>query len=153
MMKWSIKTFDELSNSELYEICKSRYEVFACEQKIYQENDFDGLDKDVYHLFLEDEGKIVAYTRIIPAGMTYDEATFGRVLVLKEYRRRGIAKELVERAIDFIINELKKETVVISAQLYVKSLYELVGFKVISDTYSEVDIPHVTMKFKKEISN
>lgn len=148
-MKWHLKTFSELTNNELYEICKSRYEVFVCEQKIYQENDFDGIDKEVYHLFLEDEGKIVAYTRIIPAGIAYKEATFGRVLVLKEYRRKGIAKELAQKAIDYIIDELKEEEIVLSAQLYVKSLYESVGFKAISDVYSEVDIPHIKMKYKK----
>lgn len=148
-MKWQLKAFNELTNNELYEICKSRYEVFVCEQKIYQENDFDGVDKNVYHLFLEDEGKVVAYARIIPSGIVYKEATFGRVLVLKEYRRKGIAKELAERALEYLVNELKEEEIVISAQLYVKSLYESVGFKVISDVYSEVDIPHVKMKYEK----
>lgn len=42
-MQWYIKKFDKLSVNELYEICKARYEVFVCEQKIVQENDFDDL--------------------------------------------------------------------------------------------------------------
>ena len=132
-MNWKIKRFYDLTLDELYEICKVRYEVFVCGQKIYQENDFDDVDKKVFHIFLEDEGKIVAYARLIPSGITYDTAAIGRVLVLNEYRRKGIASELMKRSIT------------LSAQLYAKDLYEKVGFKVVSDVYEEVDIPHVKM--------
>lgn len=144
-MNWNIKRFDELSVDELYEICKARYEVFVCEQKIVEENDFDDLDKEVYHIYLEDKGKVIAYARIIQSGKAYEEASIGRVLVLNEYRRRGLASELLNKAIDFIRNELKEEKIKISAQLYAKGLYESVGFKVISDVYDEVNIPHVKM--------
>ena len=136
-MNWKIKSFYDLTLDELYEICKVRYEVFVCGQKIYQENDFDDVDKKVFHIFLEDEGKIVAYARLIPSGITYDTAAIGRVLVLNEYRRKGIASELMK--------ELKENKITLSAQLYAKELYEKVGFKVISDVYEEVDIPHVKM--------
>ena len=40
-----IKHFKDLSVDEFFEIAKARYEVFACEQKITQENDFDDTDK------------------------------------------------------------------------------------------------------------
>ncbi|WP_252229574.1 GNAT family N-acetyltransferase [Clostridium sp. ZBS15] len=145
-MDWNIKKFNELTLDELYEICKVRYEIFGCEQRIYQENDFDDIDKKVYHLFLKDSGKIVAYSRLIPSGITYNESSIGRVLVLKEYRRKGIAFELMKKSVDFLKNELNEETIVISSQLYVKKLYESVGFKAISNVYDEVDIPHVKMK-------
>ena len=113
--------------------------------KIYQENDFDDVDKNVFHIFLEDEGKIVAYARLIPSGITYDTAAIGRVLVLNEYRRKGIASELMKRSIEFIQKELKENKITLSAQLYAKYFYEKVGFKVVSDIYEEVDIPHVKM--------
>ncbi|EES50793.1 GNAT family N-acetyltransferase [Clostridium botulinum] len=145
-MDWKIKKFNELTLDELYEICKARYEVFGCEQRIYQENDFDDIDKKVYHLFLMDCNKIAAYARLIPSGITYNESSIGRVLVLKEYRRKGIAFELMKKSVDFLKNELNEETIVVSSQLYVKKLYESVGFKIISDIYDEVDIPHIKMK-------
>ncbi|MBN1043805.1 GNAT family N-acetyltransferase [Clostridium botulinum] len=145
-MDWKIKKFNELTLDELYEICKARYEVFGCEQRIYQENDFDDIDKKVYHLFLMDYNKIAAYARLIPSGITYNESSIGRVLVLKEYRRKGIAFELMKKSVDFLKNELNEETIVVSSQLYVKKLYESVGFRIISDIYDEVDIPHVKMK-------
>ena len=144
-MNWKVKKFYDLTLDELYEICKVRYEVFACEQKTYQENDFDDVDKKVFHIFLEDEGKIVAYARLIPSGIKYETASIGRVLVLDEYRRKGVASELMKRSIKFIKEELKEDKITLSAQLYAKGLYEGVGFKVISDVYDEVEIPHVKM--------
>ena len=145
-MNWIKKSFYELEIEELYEICKARYEVFACEQRIFQENDFDDIDKKVTHLFLKDKDKVVAYARLIPKGVCYEYASIGRVLVLKDYRRKGIASELMSRGIHFLKNELKEERVIISAQLYARGLYEGVGFKAISDVYNEVDIPHIKME-------
>ncbi|MGG7179140.1 GNAT family N-acetyltransferase [Clostridium paraputrificum] len=147
-MEWKVKGFYDLTLDELYGICKARYEVFACGQKIFQENDFDDIDKKVFHLFLEDKNKVIAYARVIPSGITYDKASIGRVLVLDEYRRKGLATELMKRGVEFLQKELKEKTIVISAQLYARGLYEGVGFKVISDVYEEVDIPHVKMKLE-----
>lgn len=148
-MEWKIKKFYDLSLDELYEICKARYEVFGCNQKIFQENDFDDVDKKVYHLYLWDKNKVIAYARVIPNGVTYNEASIGRVLVLQEYRRKGIATELMKRAIEFLQKELKEDVIVLSAQSYAKGLYESVGFKEVSEVYNEVDIPHVKMKLYK----
>ena len=148
-MEWKIKKFYDLSLDELYEICKARYEVFGCNQKIFQENDFDDVDKKVYHLYLWDKNKVIAYARVIPNGVTYNEASRGRVLVLQEYRRKGIATELMKRAIEFLQKELKEDVIVLSAQAYAKGLYESVGFKEVSEVYNEVDIPHVKMKLYK----
>ncbi|WP_297632053.1 GNAT family N-acetyltransferase [uncultured Clostridium sp.] len=145
-MKWNIKKFNQLTLEELYEIMKSRYEVFACEQKIFQENDLDNLDKKVKHLFLEDKGRVVAYARVINSGIKSEYATVGRVLVLKEYRRKGLATELMEKAIE-ILKEDGEKKIIISAQAYAKGLYEEIGFKQISEEYSEVNIPHIEMEY------
>ena len=145
-MDWNINKFYDLSLEELYEICKVRYEVFSCEQKIFQENDFDDVDKSVYHLYLKDGDKIVAYARLIPKGIKAEYASIGRVLVLKEYRRKGIASELMKRAVKFLKEELGEDKIVISAQLYARKLYEAVGFEAISEVYNEVDIPHIKME-------
>ena len=119
---------------------KVEYNLITDYEKILYTFTFEPFD-----IFLEDEGKIVAYARLIPSGITYDTAAIGRVLVLNEYRRKGIASELMKRSIEFIQKELKENKIILSAQLYAKELYEKVGFKVISDVYEEVDIPHVKM--------
>lgn len=148
-LKYKIKRFNELSLDELYEIVRVRYEVFVCDQKITCENDFDYKDKECYHLIVSYKDKVVGYSRILQRGLSYEEPSIGRVLVLKEYRKNNIGQLMMEKAVDFIINELKEEEITISAQLYVKSLYENVGFKVISEPYIEAEIEHIKMKYKK----
>lgn len=147
-MNFEIKKFYELSVDEMYEIAKSRFEVFVCEQKIVEEQDFDDKDKQCYHIMLKEDERIVAYSRIVPKGVGYDCTSVGRVLVLSSYRRNGIAQEMMKVALDFIKNNLDENIVVLSGQLYAKGLYESVGFKVISDIYDEVNIPHVKMKIE-----
>lgn len=145
-MNFAIKTFNELTIDELYEIVKARFEVFVCEQKIVEDQEFDDKDKVSYHIMLKENDKVVAYCRIVPREIGYDYTSIGRVLVLSSYRRKGIAQEMIKVALDFIKNNLNENIVVLSGQLYAKGLYESVGFNVISDVYDEVNIPHVKMK-------
>ena len=147
-MNFAIKTFNELTIDELYEIVKSRFEVFVCKQKIVEDQEFDDKDKVSYHIMLKENDKVVAYCRIVPKEIGYDYTSIGRVLVLSSYRRKGIAQEMIKVALDFIKNNLNENIVVLSGQLYAKGLYESVGFNVISDVYDEVNIPHVKMKIE-----
>lgn len=147
-----IKTFNELNISELYEIVKARYEVFACEQEITCENDFDDKDKECIHLFVIDNEngyeKVVGYCRLLPPGLSYDDASIGRVLVLKEYRGKGLAREMMIKAINEIEKNYKVDKITLSAQCYIKELYKSVGFKEVSEQYEEAGIPHVKMRFE-----
>ena len=147
-MNFEIKKFSELTVDDMYEIAKSRFEVFVCEQKIVEEQDFDDKDKNCYHIMLKEDGRIVAYSRIVPKGIGYENISIGRVLVLNSHRRRGIAQKMMKVALEFIKNNLNENIVVLSGQLYAKGLYESVGFNVISDVYDEVNIPHVKMKIE-----
>ncbi|WP_300383655.1 GNAT family N-acetyltransferase [Clostridium sp.] len=148
-LECKIKSFYELSLDELYEIAKVRYEVFVCDQKITCENDFDYKDKECYHLIVSYKDEVVGYSRILQGGLSYKEPSIGRVLVLKEYRRNNIGQLMMEKAVDFIINELNEREITISAQFYVKGLYENIGFKTISEPYIEAEIEHVKMKYNK----
>ena len=147
-MDFEIKRFDDLTVDDMYEIAKSRFEVFVCEQDITSEQDFDDKDKKCHHVMLKENGRVIAYSRIVPKGMGYDYTSIGRVLVLESHRRKGIAQKMMEVCLEFIKTDLHQDIVVLSAQLYVKYLYESVGFKVISDVYDEVSIPHVKMKIE-----
>ena len=146
MNKWTIKKFDELTLRELYEITRSRFEVFFQEQKIICEEELDGLDDKCMHIFLEENGKIVAYSRIVPKGIIYENISIGRVLVLKEFRRKGIAQEMLMVAINYIKENIEDNNkIVLSSQLYAKNLYASVGFITDSDMYEEAGIPHIKM--------
>ena len=145
MNKWEIKKFDELSLKQLYEIARSRHKVFIEEQKIICEEELDGLDDKCIHVFLEEEEKVVAYCRIVPKGINYENISIGRVLVLKEFRRKGIAQEMLNKSIEYIKANFQENKIILSSQLYAKELYESVGFIVGSDIYNEAEIPHVKM--------
>lgn len=54
-MTWHIKTFQELTASELYAILRIRAEIFVVEQTcVYQ--DVDNKDQKAYHLWTEEDG-------------------------------------------------------------------------------------------------
>ncbi len=147
-MEWKLKKFEELTIGELYEILELRNAVFIVEQECpYQ--DCDGNDKNSYHLFLEDNDNIIAYSRILKKGVSYDEISIGRVVVNKSYRGKSIARELLTRGIEFVKETLKETEIRIGAQAYLTDFYGSLGFKAVSDEYLEDGIPHVEMLYKK----
>ena len=146
-MNWKIKRFEEMTTTELYEILRVRSEVFVVEQTcIYQ--DLDLKDKKAYHLFCENNGEIAAYLRILDKGVSYPEISIGRVLTRETNRRIGLAREMMQKAILFIKEELNEKQIRISAQLYLKRFYESLGFSVTSDIYLEDDIEHIEMVYR-----
>lgn len=146
-MNWDLKEFNELSLSEIYEILKLRNEVFIVEQQCAFQ-DCDDKDQNSYHLFLKDDKNIVAYLRVLKKGVSYSEISIGRVIVKKEYRKKGIAREMMVKAIDFIQKELKQNKIRISAQSYLVDFYKDLGFKEVSDVYYEDNIPHIEMVYE-----
>lgn len=147
-MSYSLKAFEQLTTTELYQILKERTAVFVVEQNCpYLE--VDGKDEQSYHLFKEQDGEIIGYLRILPPGVNYKEASVGRVLVKKEYRSEGLARELMHKALQFIHEELHEMTVKIQAQEYLQKFYSSLGFEAISEVYLEDHIPHIDMLLKK----
>ncbi len=145
-MDFKIKRFNELTTEELYEILKVRNTVFVIEQNcIYQ--DCDGKDRNSFHIFAMDGEEVIAYSRVLDKGISYDEISIGRVLVAKAQRGKGIANMLMNKAITFITEELNEDNIRISAQEYLLKFYSSLGFKVVSETYLEDGIPHVEMVY------
>lgn len=147
-MNYHIKDFSQLTTKELYEILRLRSEIFVVEQNCaYQ--DIDSKDDASYHLYFEDHGAIVTYLRILPKGISYPETSIGRVLTKPAYRKQGLSKELVQRAIDYITEVLGEREIKISAQSYLQKFYKSVGFETTSDIYLEDGIAHIEMVYKK----
>jgi ElaA protein len=144
-IQWQIKSFDDLTVNELYDILRLRSAIFVVEQNcVYL--DLDGKDKLALHLFGEFEGKIVAYSRLFKPGITFDNASIGRVVVDANFRDRKWGHELMREAIAGIKNHFGESKITIGAQLYLKKFYESHGFIQISNMYLEDDIPHIEMK-------
>lgn len=144
-MQLFVKQFQELSADELYDILSARAEVFVVEQNCaYQ--DLDGVDKDAYHVFYKENGKILAYLRVIDKGKRLDEVSIGRVISLK--RRCGLGSALLKEGLRVAKEKFGADKVKIGAQLYAKPFYEGVGFKQVSGEYLEDGIPHIYMLAK-----
>ncbi|WP_040214873.1 GNAT family N-acetyltransferase [Clostridium polynesiense] len=143
-MSFKIKRFNELTNYELYAILKERSGIFVVEQNCFY-LDPDGIDLESYHLYKEENGEITAYLRIIPKGLKGDKISIGRVLVKKEYRGKGLGRELMQEALRFIREELREDSVELHAQNHLREFYGSLGFKIAGEVYIEAGIPHVMM--------
>lgn len=142
---WKIKSFESLSVHELYDILKLRSAIFVVEQNcVYL--DLDGKDKVALHLLGEFEGKIVAYSRLFKPGISFDNASIGRVVVDANFRSRKWGHDLMQEAIQGIKTQFDETKITIGAQLYLKKFYESHGFIQSSEMYLEDDIPHIEMK-------
>ncbi|CAM1338899.1 GNAT family N-acetyltransferase [Tenacibaculum aestuarii] len=143
-MNITIKTFQELTTSELYELLQLRSEVFVVEQDcVYQ--DIDGKDLKALHVLGEKEGKIVGYTRLFNSGEYFNTPSIGRVVVKESERKYGYGHDLIKASIKAIVDNYNETTITISAQTYLQKFYESHGFKQIGEGYLEDGIPHIRM--------
>jgi len=145
-LHWQINSFDELSTAALYAILQLRSEVFVVEQNcVYL--DTDNKDAAAFHLSGWKGNEIAAYCRVLPPGLSYPEASIGRVATSLQYRRFGYGRELVTRAVGFTLHKFECNKITISAQVYLKKFYQSLGFVPVSEIYQEDQIPHIKMQF------
>jgi ElaA protein len=143
-IKWTEKAFGELTVDELYYLLRLRTEVFVVEQNcVFQ--DMDNKDQQSRHLMGRVGDDLVAYVRILPAGLSYDEPSIGRVVSDPRYRGMGAGKALMEEAISRTIALHGKVPIRIGAQLYLKKFYGSLGFEAQGDIYLEDGIEHIEM--------
>jgi len=146
MIYWKCKHFKELTVYELYSIMRLRNEVFVVEQNcIFL--DADNKDQNCYHLCGWNNQTLVAYSRILPPSLTYDEPSIGRVVTSPAYRRSGAGRQLMQKAIEECLLIFDKKNIKIGAQLYLKQFYESLGFRQCSEIYLEDDIEHIEMLY------
>lgn len=143
-----VKRFSELTVDELYEILRDRSQVFVVEQGCaYQ--DLDGKDERSIHIFIREENqlkednRILAYLRVIIPEVGRDTVSIGRVLTIKEARRHGLARKLMQKGIE--VAKSLAPTIEIEAQAYLKEFYESLGFIACSDVFQYEGRPHISM--------
>jgi ElaA protein len=143
-MKTFIKNFQDLSNTEIYQILRLRSEVFVVEQEcIYQ--DIDNKDKKAVHIFLKEKNEIIAYSRVFKEKEYFENPSIGRVVVANKRRMYGVGKKIMNISIDYIKQNIKAKSIEISAQKYLKKFYSNLGFVKQGEEYLEDNIPHVRM--------
>src|SRR6476620_8120438 len=100
-IQWLLKKFEDLSPYQLYAILQLRNEVFVVEQNcVFQ--DADNNDQDSYHFMGFNGNRLIAYSRLVPAGKIYEQDSIGRVVTSPTVRRSGAGKELMEQSIDAV---------------------------------------------------
>ena len=137
------KRFNELSLEELYGILRVRSEVFVTGQKCLYV-DPDGKDLDSVQVFALEGDRIIGCLRIY--GKEPGVLQIGRVAVIESQRGRGIGKQMMWQAIDYITENLLEEKIYLEAQTYAIGFYEKLGFKVISGEFLDEGIPHKGME-------
>ncbi len=150
-INYECKAFQELTLEELYAVMVLRQEVFVVEQNCPY-IDADGGDQKGHHLLgKNDDGVLVAYTRLLPKGVTYKEyPSIGRVVTSSLIRRQGAGNLLMKNSIAHCQRLYGQGPIKISAQTYLLAFYQSLGFSPIGEEYLEDGIPHIAMIYGKQ---
>jgi ElaA protein len=89
--------------------------------------------------------ELIAYVRCFPAGVTFDEASIGRVVTKPDARGGGLGHLLMAEAVKALQAEWGAQPIRIGAQAHLKSFYERHGFVDVGKPYIEDGIPHLEM--------
>jgi predicted GNAT family N-acyltransferase len=133
-----VSTADELK--KVYDL---RVEVFVNEQKVPPELELDEWDKTAVHILASNEKETVGCGRIILAP---DHAHIGRIAVKKNYRNKGIGKQMMLALIEICIESGAKK-IILHSQLQALPFYESLGFVAHGDIFLDAGIEHREMEF------
>lgn len=149
-MQWLVKSFEQLTTTELYDCLKLRSDVFVVEQDcVYP--DLDDLDKhpDVKHVFIYQDKALAAYSRLLPPKLVYPDAcAIGRVVVSSSARQQKLGRALMRASLEATQQAWPTWDCQISAQEYLLDFYFSLGFEQVSEMYLEDGIPHISMRRK-----
>lgn len=139
---WHVKTFEELTTRELHNLYMERMKVFVVEQQApFLEADENDLIST--HIFKLEDGQVIANARVFESGENM--VHIGRIFVQKHHRGKGLARQLVEKALAYIEEVYPEHTIEMNAETYIKDFYASFGFKEVSEPEIRSGISHVWM--------
>ena len=143
-IKFTWKTFKELSLDDLYAILNLRQKVFVLEQDCpYIDADYS--DQDAFHLLAYEDNNLIAYLRAFKPGIKYEGSSLGRIVTEINSRGFGIGKKITIEGVKFLKKEYPNNEIVISAQHRLEQFYIDLGFTPRGAVYLEDDIDHIQM--------
>jgi ElaA protein len=156
-MDWRFAPFAELTPREVHDLYQARAAAFIVEQDcVFQ--DLDGVDPECWHLLGyspsalgegRGEGQLVAYCRLLPAGVKFAEASIGRVVTTQAVRGSGMGRELMREALERAEKLWPGCAIRIGAQRHLERFYTEFGFVAASQPYDEDGILHIEMLLEK----
>ena len=142
---WRWQQLEEFEAKDLYQMLALRQRIFVMEQRcIYL--DADGVDAITEHLTGYDGDELVACLRLLPPHVKGPEAAIGRVAVARRYRKQGLGRELMRRALQRLRDHHRDPAVYLAAQSHLADFYASFGFEAVSELYDDDGIPHVDMR-------
>ncbi|MBB1384162.1 GNAT family N-acetyltransferase [Pseudoalteromonas sp. SG45-5] len=146
-MEFKCESFIALNTHTLFTIVRGRIEVFVVEQMCpYPELDDNDTANTTVHIYQMDKNNLLAYARCYEKNAQY--SAIGRVLVAKSERGKGVAKILVNEAINCCKANWPERNIYIGAQTYLLDFYQSLGFESVNDEYLEDGIAHQDMILK-----
>jgi predicted GNAT family N-acyltransferase len=131
-------SFDEGIDKVFY----IRKTVFVEEQGVPIEEEIDTLDRLATHILIYDEGVPVGTGRVF---MERGQWYIGRVAVLRESRRKGIGRLIMEKLISFA-RARGAQNIIVHAQTNVLAFYQNLGFIAQGPEFMDAGIPHKEMR-------
>ncbi len=131
------------NDRELKSAFEIRRQVFVEEQGISKELESDEHDREVLHMVVKDEERIIGTARI--RFLATGQAKLERMAVLKHFRRRGVGRGIIS----FLIEESRNRQigqVLLHAQYSAVAFYRSCGFEESGSPFWEAGIRHVKMK-------
>lgn len=99
-----------------------------------------------YTLVAMDEDNILACLILTPRGG--DTVQLRQMAVWEDLQGSGIGKRLVDYAEQYAWDE-GYDSIILHARIVAQGFYEKLNYKVVSDVFTEVGIPHVVMEKHK----
>ncbi len=141
-MEVHVCSFDDLSPETLYRLLKLRVDGFVVEQCCpYPE--LDDLDQQALHVWLEEDGRVLAYLRVLGPGVESDCPALGRVIAAR--RGEGLGRRVMEEGIRVARQRYGPGPLYLEAQVVAKGFYEKLGFRQCSERFTLDGISHVGM--------
>lgn len=142
MTDLSIHHYSDLTLDALYGALAVRNAVFVVGQKITDEPDLDGLDRDCWHVLLQKDGRVVGTCRLLPLEGG-GRIKMGRLAVLAECRGKGYARAIFAAVHDWLDRDHRPA--VMHAQQYLETFYASLGWRAVGEVFEEAGITHIEM--------
>jgi ElaA protein len=147
-LSWHFAPFAELTPQQVHDMYRLRVDVFIVEQNcVFQ--DVDGVDPKCWHLLGYSGEELVAYCRLLPAGVKFAEPSIGRVITARSVRGTGMGRVLMAEAMKRARELFPGRSLRIGAQAHLERFYNEFGFKKSSEPYDEDGILHIEMEHGK----